>query len=717
MPPKVEIVVQDFVGFIAEYAPNISKGGMFIGTEEPHPSGTEVEFDVHLAEDRFSLIHGRGVVVWVRAGGARAPGMGIRFTSLEGDSLSLIERIVDNYVAEGGTPFELEREAPIGSSEPLAPGSVAEQLSSDAPAAARAPHVDDEPQAQPSDEGEPLSAVRSLGHSGRAFAPGMEPVEELESQEERARAPKPAIPGVDSESPYTSPPSTEPRSAPPASEPAAPQRPAIEVPTFDEPLVAWEEDPPVAPTSEPPPAEDEATLSASPAKTASDDELSVEEPALDLEGEIELSLDSDDDDFSIEFDTTNSLESERETTAADDGGEETEDAAGAVAEQVADHDAPDLSASLGHGMERADTGFQEALRSGDADAPDDTDAGDDDPFYDSAHSGDFGLPVADEDAASPLDEPGDGLDLGDLGDIGDTSSLEALVGELRTEVEESDEAAAEPAGGVADSPVSDLDLEALAALDAELDAGYAAEEARGEPPEPAEERPAARTPSVERPALRELEAAPAYQLPPVRGRRWRGGQLRRWTILLLLLGAVGGGVFVVREQGVDLLLGPGSAFELSAEPLAESEDLSEIEPSTLLELMQQEQSQVEIEELDGGRQRQARPLSLIENVTWQETDRTTILTLWGNGDFTPSSTTYVRLDGETSREVLQIRGVDEPYWFTGLRIGTEAVEGLRFGYGERKPFNEVHVAIDLTRSSARVRRIELDGRRLRVFVR
>ena len=66
LPGKVNIVVNDFGGFVSEYASNISKGGMFIATDSPRPVGSVLEFDIRLADD-YALITGRGVVVRVRS--------------------------------------------------------------------------------------------------------------------------------------------------------------------------------------------------------------------------------------------------------------------------------------------------------------------------------------------------------------------------------------------------------------------------------------------------------------------------------------------------------------------------------------------------------------------------------------------------------------------------------------------------------------------------
>ncbi|MDX1631412.1 MAG: TIGR02266 family protein, partial [Thermoanaerobaculia bacterium] len=108
---------KEFRGFITEYSANISPGGMFIITESPQEPGSVFDFEFRLADDDFQIIHGLGEVVWVReeSGGPDRPrGMGIRFLHLDEGSRELIEKMVEEHVRSGGTPFDLDRAAPRG---------------------------------------------------------------------------------------------------------------------------------------------------------------------------------------------------------------------------------------------------------------------------------------------------------------------------------------------------------------------------------------------------------------------------------------------------------------------------------------------------------------------------------------------------------------------------------------------------------------------------
>ena len=108
---RVQFKFDRFDGFISEYSANISPGGMFIRTRVPQPPGTVLDFEFRLG-DGFELIRGRGEVIWNRLedeGPARPGGMGLHFLELAEGSRELIYRIVDQHVALGGTPFDIEQ--------------------------------------------------------------------------------------------------------------------------------------------------------------------------------------------------------------------------------------------------------------------------------------------------------------------------------------------------------------------------------------------------------------------------------------------------------------------------------------------------------------------------------------------------------------------------------------------------------------------------------
>ncbi|HEV7518246.1 MAG TPA: TIGR02266 family protein [Thermoanaerobaculia bacterium] len=141
---RVQLKFEWFGGFISEYSSNISPGGMFIRTQTPEPMGRLIGFELRLG-DGYELIRGTGEVVWARMidqGPDKPAGMGIRFLEISPDGRELIYQIVDNYIAQGGTPFDVT-EMPAGAPEPGG---------GDAPAPAPA---DASPLPAPGEPGEP----------------------------------------------------------------------------------------------------------------------------------------------------------------------------------------------------------------------------------------------------------------------------------------------------------------------------------------------------------------------------------------------------------------------------------------------------------------------------------------------------------------------------------------------------------------------------------
>jgi uncharacterized protein (TIGR02266 family) len=77
---------EDVDAFVKEVATNISVGGLFLRTEQPHDEGSTIYLRFTLV-DGLPLIEGIGKV-------ERVAGMGIEFISLDDESRELIESIV-----------------------------------------------------------------------------------------------------------------------------------------------------------------------------------------------------------------------------------------------------------------------------------------------------------------------------------------------------------------------------------------------------------------------------------------------------------------------------------------------------------------------------------------------------------------------------------------------------------------------------------------------
>ena len=110
---SVQLRFDKFQEFLTEIAGNISPGGMFVRSDDPHEPGEQFEFECSLA-DGFPLVSGRAEVVWVRRASttaSEASGMGVRFVHLRDRSEELIRRIVEERLKAGEEPFQLESES------------------------------------------------------------------------------------------------------------------------------------------------------------------------------------------------------------------------------------------------------------------------------------------------------------------------------------------------------------------------------------------------------------------------------------------------------------------------------------------------------------------------------------------------------------------------------------------------------------------------------
>lgn len=91
-----------FGDFETQLTENLSLDGMFIRSSRPYPPGTVFDFQLLLRDD-FTLVKGRGEVVWIRereASPDQPAGMGIRFLELDETGRNVIHRVVFHHVEE-----------------------------------------------------------------------------------------------------------------------------------------------------------------------------------------------------------------------------------------------------------------------------------------------------------------------------------------------------------------------------------------------------------------------------------------------------------------------------------------------------------------------------------------------------------------------------------------------------------------------------------------
>jgi uncharacterized protein (TIGR02266 family) len=178
---KVAFKFDRFAGFISEYSSNISPTGMFITTNEPEPPGSVLDFEFQLG-DGFDLIRGKGEVVWIRAvaeGPSRPAGIGIRFLELAEGSKELIYRIVDQYVQDGGTPFDVSLRPPDPVQPIPSPSAANASPFPEIPDTGTFPAVDSSSWLPP----EPQAGINQIDPIDDDFPPFMPPLPPMDEPE------------------------------------------------------------------------------------------------------------------------------------------------------------------------------------------------------------------------------------------------------------------------------------------------------------------------------------------------------------------------------------------------------------------------------------------------------------------------------------------------------------------------------------------------------
>jgi type IV pilus assembly protein PilZ len=102
-PIELKVTYRRKNAFFADYAKNISRGGTFIGTEQPLPVGTEFIFALEVP-DLGEPLRLRGRVIWTTslddATRANPAGMGIEFQYKNEDERREVEGRVERLLAD-----------------------------------------------------------------------------------------------------------------------------------------------------------------------------------------------------------------------------------------------------------------------------------------------------------------------------------------------------------------------------------------------------------------------------------------------------------------------------------------------------------------------------------------------------------------------------------------------------------------------------------------
>ena len=152
---RIKLRHKSIDSFIEKFAENVSHGGIFISTKQLKPVGTEIRFEIQLA-DGSPAIKGEGRVAFVKEHDPDEPqgafGMGIKLNKLAGKSREVLKKCLDWKSAHKKTELETSTDK-----IPIHTGQF--ELPEDKPAAEDTSRPVQDPPAQPAaqeDAGPPL---------------------------------------------------------------------------------------------------------------------------------------------------------------------------------------------------------------------------------------------------------------------------------------------------------------------------------------------------------------------------------------------------------------------------------------------------------------------------------------------------------------------------------------------------------------------------------
>ena len=162
--------------FIQRFAPNVTRGGIFLASRTPFPVGSVIAFEVSLTQGP-PLLAGTGKVAWVREFNPQEPqrahGMGVQFLDIVPVCRPTLERLLAHKAAP-------PRYTPV-SGVPVTTAQV-EQPSGPSSAPGSGPHgfvgFDGDPSTWIDDQG-----VRQAANRARVLASRVDDVEALRTRE------------------------------------------------------------------------------------------------------------------------------------------------------------------------------------------------------------------------------------------------------------------------------------------------------------------------------------------------------------------------------------------------------------------------------------------------------------------------------------------------------------------------------------------------------
>jgi uncharacterized protein (TIGR02266 family) len=119
---RVRLRYPDLDTFVEKYAPNVTRGGIFLASREPRPVGEVLRFEVLLRQGD-PVLSGRGRVAWVKEFNPAEPhrpyGMGVQFLDIDPAARPVLERLLERKHARPSGPQTI-----TGPQTPLAPSRI-----------------------------------------------------------------------------------------------------------------------------------------------------------------------------------------------------------------------------------------------------------------------------------------------------------------------------------------------------------------------------------------------------------------------------------------------------------------------------------------------------------------------------------------------------------------------------------------------------------------
>jgi uncharacterized protein (TIGR02266 family) len=111
---RLHLKCPDAEDFVERFAPNVTRGGIFLSTRDAHEVGRTIRFEIALLDDTV-VFAGEGVVTWVKP-----KGMGVKFTTLDPATEPMLERLLGRRQAAAAPENAAAAQAsPAPASSPL----------------------------------------------------------------------------------------------------------------------------------------------------------------------------------------------------------------------------------------------------------------------------------------------------------------------------------------------------------------------------------------------------------------------------------------------------------------------------------------------------------------------------------------------------------------------------------------------------------------------